>query len=162
MKKNLFVAALSFGLIFVVAPAANAQDDPEVSSSQQFADPSIQNVPVTTYKRGINKPCPKGSDKMFIMDITISDSSTGAFVDSDEAFALVTLRSGRPVIDTDMFLNALDGLRTATYYLYVDKRGAQVRKSSAWNSAVVMGSTPDMAFDASLRKECQERFPSEA
>ncbi len=156
--KNLFAAsALIIGLLFGVTPSVSAQaGDPDVSSTQAYADPAVQNVRVTKYKRGINRACPQGSDKMFILDVTMSDDSVGTFVDSDDAFAVITLRSGLPVIDTDMFLNALDGLRTASYYLYTDNRRAQVRKNPAWNSVTVKGSSPDVKLTASLRKDCQE------
>jgi hypothetical protein len=157
MKNLLFTTALVAGLLFGAVPSAHAQgDDPDVSSTQQYADPTIKNVRVTKYKHGVNRPCPEMSDKMFILDVTMSDDSVGTFVDSDDAFALITLRSGLPVIDTDMFLNSLDGYRTASYYLYTDNRRAQVRKKPAWNSATVKGSSPEIKYTASLRMDCQE------
>lgn len=154
--RSLIVSIVSFAALMLGIVPVHAAADPETSSSQAYADLTIQNVRVTTFKRGINRPCPEQSKKMLIMDITVQDDSDGYFEDYTGAFAHTTLRRGIPWINTDQFRDSLNGYRTATFYLYLDKRTTKIRKDSAWNSATVMGSQVGMSLTASLRADCVE------
>lgn len=127
-----------------------------VQSASAAEEPPTKLLRITKYQKNINKPCPKGSDKMFTLRVFVHDDSLGHFADGNRGRATLVLKNGKKLRADDYVVGPDD--REVNYFFFAPKRGSRVDKSVKHRVRVQL-SGPNMWFRmGKLTRQCQERF----
>jgi hypothetical protein len=117
-----------------------------------------RNLRIEHYATGVNRVCPEGSQKLFMLKTFITKGSAGYFVENGNA---------EIVFRSDRQLNA-DGyvvpphFRENDFYFYPPNRGAKVKKSGLENSVNLVLSSRNVTVElGELSADCTEEFESE-
>jgi|GEM_PF-2442591 len=143
-------------LAVVVLPIPAYADDAETSSTQMTA-PVTKTLRITKYGRGVNRPCPAGSDKIFTLRVFIARDSVGTFVEGNAGIGEIVMLNDRQ-LNSDDYQVPMD-FRESDFFFYAPHRKTRVKMDPAENSVTVQISGSDVRFRmGSLRRDCMERY----
>lgn len=146
--KKFVVALLAATLLASFAPASAQADQLETAT---------KTLRVTAFKAGVNRVCPKGSTKMFIVKVFVRRDSLGTFAEGDRGVGRIVLRSGR-VLRAEDYQVGPDYLES-DYFFFAPSRFAKVKKRALRNKLTVELSGPNMKLRVGkLSSDCIESF----
>ena len=154
-KFRYIVLTMLVALLLGSVPA-HASDDIETSSTQLSAE-YTKTLRITKYARGINRACPAGSDKLYVLRVFVAKDSPGTFVDGNLGVGEIVQKNDRQ-INSDDYVVPID-YRESDFVFFAPHRKSRLKLDPAENSVTVQVSERDMRFRmGSLRRDCMERY----
>lgn len=153
-KFRYIVLTMLVALLLGSVPAY-ASDDVETSSTQLSAE-YTKTLRITKYARGINRACPAGSDKLYVLRVFVAKDSPGTFVDGNLGVGEIVQKNDRQ-INSDDYVVPID-YRESDFVFFAPHRKSRLKLDPTENSVTVQVSEPGMRFRmGSLRRDCMER-----
>lgn len=159
---TLMVAIVFGSGLASVQPAYADDTNNAVQSSDDAATDSsivqtIETRRIRKYADGVNRPCPEGNHKMFIIDVHVHKNSLGFIERGEEGVGEIVTKNDRE-IHSDTNFNMLDNYMVS-YYFYAPSRMTKVKKDPRENSVTWVASGPNMWYVIDpLRMDCLEEL----